>query len=618
MISLRIIHAFIHISNLSTKPKLWIMKKTFILLSLASLLCICSCKSGDDIYSEEEELVKTTALENKDLEKFTSVVQNALINSSDFRKLLKEEVNLQRDGDYDMILKKAVDGDVKSTIGLRNSFSIRDLLNESQNKISRLRSSKVESADELAYGSYIDNLLKKYPNLQISIPVNADKWNADSEIPVITYIPFDKKDLDGTPLVGYRANGDTIMLSDKTPPTFPVIVIGLNERGGKYYDEMSLNNENSNMNKIQIVIVQGGVSVPTPSSLSCLPASTGISLSWSCGSGASSSNTQGYIIYRKAAGESTFEPYATTSGLSNTTFIDQNVTTGLLYSYYVCGYFFNTGLNGYSVSNNTSMVSMPGINRPVGLTSLNAEQYVSNSVELRWSTSASEYIPSVDIYKKILVEGGSNEYVSFGSYSPNLSDCNDNSVSPGQRIIYKGNVTTTSGTSNSVYSYIQIPYRNPASPSPVYIKNISFTDKSIEGWTRGHPEFSIKVLGVSNSNQSYEIQGSIRCDFNQKKSFYSQPFYRLAHNWRPGFWYDMLTFYAYEIDSEADVTVKLSAKCNAKSDAQGLLTAEVGAEASCTIPEDRQSMGSQTYGYYDQINYEMVFPNYGFKLTVGQ
>ena len=144
------------------------------------------------------------------------------------------------------------------------------------------------------------------------------------------------------------------------------------------------------------------------------------------------------------------------------------------------------------------------------------------------------------------------------------------------------------------------------------------TTSYIESWTRGHPEFSIKVLNVNNEKETYEVQSSIRCDFVQSKSFYSQSFYRLVQNWRPGFWYDMLTFYVYEIDSSSDITITLSAKYNAKSDANGTLSAEVGGSASFSVPKDRQSMGSSTYGYYDQITDTLIFPNYGYKLMLGQ
>lgn len=593
--------------------------KNLFYLALFIVLSFTSCKSEADIYTEDQNAMSTTKLDNTDLELLTSVVQKALINSPDFRKQLKAEVLLQRDGDYDMILKKAVNGDVRTDAsGLKSSFSIREVLNDSYSSLSHVKSSLLRSTNETTSGSYIDDLLAKYPLLQISIPVNADKWNADTEIPVITFDPFDKKDLDGTPVVGYKANGDTIMLSDKTPPTFPVIVIGLNERGGQYYENGPVSVESPAIKKMTIIIVQGGVTVPAPTNLTCSAASTGIALSWTKASTATSSNTQGYFIYRKAAGETTFEPYASTSNLSNTTYIDENVTTGLLYSYYICGYYYNVSLNGYSVSSTSNAASMAGISRPVGVTSFNANQFIANSVELRWSTSASEYIPSINIFKQSLEEGNTNGYVPFGSYSPNSNECYDYSILPGQRIIYKANVTTTSGTSNSLYSYIQIPYRNPALPSPVYIKHMSFTDKSIEGWLRGHPEFSIKVLNVNNNKQTYEVQGSIRCDFVQSKSFYGQDFYRLVQNWRPGFWYDMLTFYAYEIDSDSDVSISLSAKFNAKLDSSGALSAEAGGSVSFLIPKDRQNMGSSTYGYYDQIVDTLVFPNYGFKLMLGQ
>jgi len=104
------------------------MKNLFFFMFLLFLVFF-TCNSLDDYYTEDSDGQNetiSTVLNDSDLELLTLVVQKALINSSDLRELLKAEVLLQRDGDYDFILVKAINGDILSNnTGTRSSLSIR-------------------------------------------------------------------------------------------------------------------------------------------------------------------------------------------------------------------------------------------------------------------------------------------------------------------------------------------------------------------------------------------------------------------------------------------------------------------------------------------------------------
>ena len=65
--------------------------------------------------------------------------------------------------------------------------------------------------------------------LQVSIPVNFEKWDGKSPIPV-TYVPLTINDSEVKELVFYYPGGKAEKVSvDTIPPDFPVMVVGINE-----------------------------------------------------------------------------------------------------------------------------------------------------------------------------------------------------------------------------------------------------------------------------------------------------------------------------------------------------------------------------------------------------
>jgi len=67
------------------------------------------------------------------------------------------------------------------------------------------------------------------PLLQISLPVNFEKW--DSEKPIlVAYTPLTIDDIEVEEIYAYDSEGNEYVLDAKMPPDFPVIVVGINER----------------------------------------------------------------------------------------------------------------------------------------------------------------------------------------------------------------------------------------------------------------------------------------------------------------------------------------------------------------------------------------------------
>ncbi len=88
----------------------------------------------------------------------------------EFRQVIKQEVLLQFDGDYNVLLSKIKEIELEeksaSLKSTNKKFLIKNLLEESL-------CANVASTGLKSTISYIDELSIKYPNLQIAVPVLA-------------------------------------------------------------------------------------------------------------------------------------------------------------------------------------------------------------------------------------------------------------------------------------------------------------------------------------------------------------------------------------------------------------------------------------------------------------
>lgn len=92
-------------------------------------------------------------------------------------------------------------------------------------------------------------------------------------------------------------------------------------------------------------------------------------------------------------------------------------------------------------------------------------------------------------YQRLITRsGGVNNYI----YSPAYR---------GTKIMYRAYRENSIGNSDAVYDFIYPPYRNADASSPVYVKQIKFTDWSLERWPAGKPEFYLKVVGAADDGK---------------------------------------------------------------------------------------------------------------------
>ena len=529
---------------------------------------------------------------NLDMQDFSLAVTSAIKDNKSFRNLIKEEALKMFDGDYDVLLSNIVNYSVvpaeSSVKSAGKEYCVRDLLQ------SHFKSSSGQ-AEKKSTGSVIDDLISKYPYLQISVPVNAEKWIDETYIPVVTFIPYEFDEASTTEVTGYTSDGNAIALDAVNPPDDPVIVISMNER-------------------IEIIEdPKGPVLPPDPYNLIGVLTESGIRLLWEMPDTASATNTEGYYVYRKAEGETNFVKVSTITGVNNRAYDDLNVVSERTYSYYVTAFY------GSEVSSPTNYLTIKAPALPKPVLSFDAIQHARNEVELRWQNDNSQYISETRIYKHIV--GVTSDYVLFKTFTSGQHDYFDHDITVSKKTVYKAVHVTNLGESNPKYDFIQAPYRDISQGSPVYIKQIKFTDWKIESWIAGKPEFYITVSNVDPVNKNpFKVQDQINCMFSSR-SRTSQVFTGVRIlDWQPGFWYDMLTFTALEYDRPSgELKIDIGVKFNTKDTLKlGFIEGSAGINYTIIFKNKGEECGNSYFDYFDNPESWLIFPNYGVQILVSE
>ncbi len=121
---------------------------------------------------------------------------------------LKNEIGKKFDGDYDMLWETGREKEFPNQGRLRGlvASALRDM-------------NSIVSMDEI----------EEVPLLQVALPVGFEAW--DSETPIlVAYTPLTIYDVDLEVVYAYDHEGNEYEMDAKTPPDYPVIVVGINER----------------------------------------------------------------------------------------------------------------------------------------------------------------------------------------------------------------------------------------------------------------------------------------------------------------------------------------------------------------------------------------------------
>jgi hypothetical protein len=557
-----------------------------------------SCNTN--VASENDNIITHEQFENNkyntDFNDMSVAISKAIKSNSDFRKIIKEEALLMVDGDYDVLLKSVINKKLTPNAlykSATNNFTVKNLLESSF-------SSSNQSSLKKSSSSIIDELIEEYPDMQIAVPVHAETWDEENYIPIVAFIPHEFDVTTATTITGYDSEGNMVAVDAIKEPDDPVIIVSENERS---------------LAVIEDPIIP--IEFLSPTNLTGTPTAYGIRLTWDMSTDATPENITGYYVYRKVPTSSTFELVQIIPGVYNRVYDDNYVEANASYSYYVMSYYqiFT------SLPSNYIVVTAPSYPNPV--ISFDAIQNALSEIELRWINDNTQYITSTRIYKHVV--GVTSDYELFGTYNNNTSSSFDLNVNMGKKMIYKINHVSPIGESNPKYDFVQAPYRDISQNSPVYIKQIKFTDWSLEPWIYGKPEFSIIVTNVDQSTkQTYIVQENIDCQFAARIQ-YSQIFTnKLVLNWNPGFWYDFLTFKVIEYDrSWGTLEFNLVAEYGTKD-----LTVQQGGvpgfniggglSYSYTFNDEGEDCGRTYIGYYDIPDQWLEFSSYGVQVLISE
>ena len=204
------------------------MNRIFNFLIAVIILVSYSCtKEIQTVTSQPVKEVPVLSEYDVKMEYFAKALNMAIVENPDFRKLIKSELTKQFDGDYDMLMLNSLNLDLHPSetlvtkSGCANRVTVKDLLSYYYVNIDQATKSNNQS---------IEDLLEEYPDLQISMPVNAEEWKAEEYVPDIVIIPSDFVEFETLMVPGINSMGEDIQVDAINEPDVPVLVVGQSER----------------------------------------------------------------------------------------------------------------------------------------------------------------------------------------------------------------------------------------------------------------------------------------------------------------------------------------------------------------------------------------------------
>ncbi len=166
----------------------------------------------NELETKADSIISTHTPEEaqQNLVKLAPMFARAISENKGLKDLLAVEVAKKFDGDndvlYDMIASKTT----------KQGKTVETLIKQNIQLC----------GDEVSFNDLVDSI----PYFNISIPVHFEQWSTyDGPIYVIP-MRYDIDDMEIEALQGYDENGNVKMFPADTPPEFPVIVLGINER----------------------------------------------------------------------------------------------------------------------------------------------------------------------------------------------------------------------------------------------------------------------------------------------------------------------------------------------------------------------------------------------------
>lgn len=524
---------------------------------------------------------------DNDFNNFALVVSEALNEDENFRSMLKNEALLRYDGANDILLRSFKDSVI--SVGQINT-SIADYLNGYYSILELSVTQPLGSTNN----SHVDNLVKKYPDIQISIPEKLDNWNREYN-PVVVFVPSDANEGETKYLYGYQ-DGNILLVDANTPPDDPVIVIGHNERP-------SINPDSE---PLDFTI-----------DLELSTFESGIKLFWTISE--EQAFIGGYYIYRKESGNNgPFVHIATNDEEENRIYYDNSVSPNKNYSYYVKAFDYSE--EGTSPQSNIKSITSPDV--AASLAKFNAIHQTYDDIELRWNHASGQYVDHTNLYKR--VPSIDDEYQLIGSFPINTYDYIDNSVIHGEKVVYKiEDYVDNDNHSAPKYDFVHVPFRDISQPGELRISHSSYdyshrTD--LEGWWNGPPEFKITVVKGGSDTTAATIQKELWLYYKVALEPYymgEHPFDVFVTDWLPDNWMEIINFTVVENDHGPNVDLNMNIKYNSKDTINHLLvTGGLSYSLEDLYNVKDEWVGTGLLYYRDPLVTDVYCGNYNFNLTL--
>lgn len=142
------------------------------------------------------------------MEKFAKSLATSLRND-DFRSFLKTEAEKKFDGDFDILFSRSKD------VAL-NGKKFKDFFIDNGNLT----------------GAELEELTSLNLKLNIAIPVNIEKWDTQTQAPLVIFVPSNYVENKTPTFLAFDINGNQYLIDAIEEPSVPVIVVGRNERMG--------------------------------------------------------------------------------------------------------------------------------------------------------------------------------------------------------------------------------------------------------------------------------------------------------------------------------------------------------------------------------------------------
>lgn len=605
------------------------MKRNFqhIMIMCVFLTSLSSCKNTLTGNWDQAPLptTETSILTSSELDGLAQAINAALLTSPDFNATIKGKALEKFDGDFDVMLKTLGEQEVSdfhSTRSMGGSTTIAMMLDELY---------PADTRSGITSDNIIEYLTEKYPLLQVSVPVHAEDWE-EGYIPTVVFIGDDYVDGVTEFVKGYDNTGKEVWVDAINEPDVPVIVIGMNERGG--LDATRNANRGTDIDFEQyttrvmpdtgLIINPGLEYLMAPINVTATTTATGINVAW--GMSSESSPATKYYIYRKCETENDFVNVGISNGTNNTTYNDVDIIANLSYSYYVKAY---SNIEGYSQA--SAIVSAYAPNIVNSVETFSAIPQNSTSVLLQWTQLADAAITGVNVYRKRV----STDNTALGTciasnISPMTYQYSDTPPVSGELYTYSvenlANGRVSAVTSDQLYH----PYRNHALNNSVYITSMQYNMEyieEIEGWLKGAPEFRLQVALVHGDTKEVvkpvaEI-GRLYY-FSSRTSSQSFVSSNALFTWQRtdrNTTYDKLVIDVSEFDYDntlnkvKNITVNVGCKVAVS---KALTIEPLSASFTIDLNKDDIPIGVVQHCYYENPNQLIEVGNYDFKMRISE